>query len=83
MIKKILAGLLVLLLLAVAAVYLQLRSDGLFREPVYDTVAPNIPDLPRPAILVLHKTNGFIHKEGLPAVPFRTDTRKGVTAEAR
>ena len=67
MIKKILAGLLVLLLLAVAAVYLQLRSDGLFREPVYDTVAPNIPDLPRPAILVLHKTNGFIHKEGLPA----------------
>ncbi|MEM1112203.1 MAG: ThuA domain-containing protein [Pseudomonadota bacterium] len=67
MIKKILIGVVVLLLGAAGAVYYELKSSGLMRDPVYDTVAPAIPELARPAILVLHKTNGFIHKEGLPA----------------
>jgi type 1 glutamine amidotransferase len=39
----------------------------MLRSPQYDTVAPLIPDLQHPAVLVLSKTNGFIHKEGLPA----------------
>ena len=74
MIKTILAGLVVLLLLAAGYIYLQLRSDGLFREPVYDNVAPTLPELSRPAVLVLHKTNGFIHKEGLPAALVMLET---------
>jgi hypothetical protein len=64
---RALLALLVLALAGSAYLYYQLRSHGLFREPSYDTVAPVIPELPYPAVLVLHKTNGFIHKEGLPA----------------
>ena len=61
----ILLGVLVLL---VAAVAIKLRMDGLFRAPVYETSAPDLPaDLQHPAILVFSKTNGFIHKEAIPA----------------
>ncbi len=67
MLKNILITIAVLLLLAVGWGYFELRSRGLMNEPVYDTVAPAIPELEHPAILVLHKTNGFVHKEGLPA----------------
>lgn len=59
-----------LVLLAVcggAYIAYQLHSMGFLREPQYDTEAPAIATLDHPAILVLHKTNGFIHKEGLPA----------------
>jgi len=48
-------------------VYLELHSLGLFRAPVYDTRAPDIPELRHPAVLVFSKTNGFIHKEAIPA----------------
>jgi hypothetical protein len=34
---------------------------------VYETEAPDIPELERPAILVFSKTNSFIHKEAIPA----------------
>jgi type 1 glutamine amidotransferase len=52
----------------VGALAIKLRMDGFFREPVYETVAPNLPDdLQHPAILVFSKTNGFIHKEAIPA----------------
>ena len=61
----ILLGVLALL---VAAVAIKLRMDGLFRAPVYETSAPDLPaDLQHPAILVFSKTNGFIHKEAIPA----------------
>jgi uncharacterized protein len=60
-------ALLLLGLVGGAYIAFQMRSAGFLREPVYDTVAPMIPGLPHPAILVLHKTNGFIHKEGIPA----------------
>lgn len=70
-IKKVLfrlaLALLILLLAGAAVVFYQLRSVGLLRAPEYDTIAPRIPEMGRPAILVLDKTNGFIHKEGLPA----------------
>jgi len=67
LIKRSLIGLLVLLLLGGGYGVYQLRSVGFLRSPVYDTVRPDIPELQRPAILVLNKTNGFIHKEGIPA----------------
>ena len=70
-IKRVLIRTAVVLLglgtLFVVAAYFSLRSMGFFRAPEYDQLAPEIPDLERPAILVLHKTNGFIHKEGIPA----------------
>jgi type 1 glutamine amidotransferase len=67
MLKKILlAGLLTIIVAAGYVLYI-LRSEGILRLPTYDTVAPTIPDMQHPAILVLHKTNGYIHKEGLPA----------------
>jgi uncharacterized protein len=67
MLKKILLIVFVSVLVLAALVFYRLRSDGLFRAPQYDTVAPFIPELAHPAVLVLNKTNGFIHKEGLPA----------------
>ena len=57
-----------LLALLVGALAIKLRMDGLLREPVYETVAPTLPDdIQHPAILVFSKTNGFIHKEAIPA----------------
>jgi hypothetical protein len=57
----------VLVLLA-GALAIKLRMDGFLREPVYETVAPTLPDdIQHPAILVFSKTNGFIHKEAIPA----------------
>lgn len=56
-----------MLLILAALVFFNMRSNGLFRAPSYDTLAPDIPDLAHPAVLVLSKTNGYIHKEGLPA----------------
>jgi len=67
MLKKILIAVLALVLVVAGMVFYNLRSNGLFRTPQYDEVAPSLPDLQRPAVLVLVKTNGFIHKEGLPA----------------
>lgn len=59
---------LVVLALLAGALAIKLRMDGLLREPVYETTAPVLPaDLKRPAILVFSKTNGFIHKEAIPA----------------
>jgi type 1 glutamine amidotransferase len=65
--KRVLLSLLALLLLLVLAGYLHLRSIGLLRAPVYDTEAPTLPAMSSPAILVLYKTNGFIHKDAIPA----------------
>jgi type 1 glutamine amidotransferase len=54
-------------------VYLWLRSYGVIPSPVYDTVRPDIPVLDHPAVLVLYKTNGFVHKEALPAATAMLD----------
>jgi len=67
MLKKILAIALLAIIIGVAIVAVDLRSNGILRFPQYDTVAPVIPELQHPAVLVLSKTNGYIHKEGLPA----------------
>ena len=65
--KKILLGLLVVILIAVCVVVYGIRQTGLLRAPDYDTDAPNFGAVKNPAVLVLSKTNGFIHKDGLPA----------------
>lgn len=60
-------ALLVLVILAAAYSYYQMRSRGFWRVPVFETQAPQIPELQSPAILVFSKTNSFIHKEAIPA----------------
>lgn len=62
-------GLLTLALLAVVAVstYWALKNAGHIPRHDYETVPPAIPKFSRPAVLVLNKTNGFIHKEAIPA----------------
>ena len=68
--KWLIRGLLVLVVAGIGfaaySVY-TLRSHGFLRWPVYETEAPEIPVLERPAILVFSKTNSFIHKEAIPA----------------
>ena len=44
-----------------------IRDLGLIPRHDYDTLPPLIPAFEGPAVLVLNKTNGFIHKEGIPA----------------
>ena len=65
--KKILLSLLVVILIGVCVVVYGIRQTGLLRAPVYDTDAPDFGEVKNPAVLVLSKTNGFIHKDGLPA----------------
>jgi type 1 glutamine amidotransferase len=75
MLRKILRVLLWLLLASVIFVAVQaFRNRDLIQRvflgglKVYETVPPQIPaDLPRPAILVFSKTNGFRHEEAIPA----------------
>jgi type 1 glutamine amidotransferase len=64
---RILLGLAVIAVVCGALYYLVMRELGFYRTPVYETVAPTLPTLPRPAVLVFSKTNGYIHKEALPA----------------
>lgn len=59
--------LLVLILTAAGYAYYQMRSRGFWRIPSFDTEAPQIPELQRPAVLVFSKTNSFIHREAMPA----------------
>lgn len=67
-VKRVALGLLAVVLVGAGSSYLALRSMGLYRTPVYDTVAPTLPALPHPSVLVLYKTNGYIHEEAIPAV---------------
>jgi type 1 glutamine amidotransferase len=56
-----------IILLGGGYVYYTLKSIGIIPRADYDTVAPEIPEFNRPAILVLSKANGFIHTGALPA----------------
>lgn len=64
---RALVALAVLALLGAGAAGVLLRSMGLLRAPVYDTRAPLLPSLARPALLVFHKTNGYIHRDAIAA----------------
>jgi len=61
------AAVVVVLLGAAAWGAWQLRSMGFLREPVFETVRPELPPLQHPAVLVFSKTNAFIHREAIPA----------------
>ena len=56
-----------LLLLVAIAGYFYLKSMGMIPSRIYETEPPLLPSFTRPAVLVLNKVNGFIHKDALPA----------------
>jgi len=70
-VKKILkrTGLALLAVIVVLGVmtYTGLKEAGIIPREIYETVAPEIPVFTRPAVLVLNKANGYIHKDALPA----------------
>lgn len=66
-IKYFLLSTLAIALLLGWALYFYAKSIGIIPRADYDEVAPKMPDFDRPAVLVLNKANGFIHKEALPA----------------
>jgi len=69
--KKILKiiGIVVLAAITVFAInaYRVMKGHGFLTPDVYEVTAPQLPGFTRPAVLVLNKTNGFIHKEAIPA----------------
>jgi len=67
MFKKIVLWALSIILLVVIAGYGYLRYTGMVPRHNYETVPPVLPEFKRPTVLVFNKTNGFIHREGLPA----------------
>ena len=62
-------GLVLLAAFALAAfnAYRTMKQNGFFSEDVYEVTPPAIPAFSRPAVLVLNKTNGFIHRDAIPA----------------
>jgi type 1 glutamine amidotransferase len=70
MIRRVLAGIAVLLLIGVAWNWSTLRNAWRATHPktAYETEPVALPaDLPAPALLVFTKTNGFRHEEAIPA----------------
>jgi len=61
---QILAGLAVL---GAIGMYFGLRTMGIIPRAVYETEPPELPEFSRPAVLVLNKTNGFVHRDAIPA----------------
>ena len=59
-VKRGLLGLGALLLIMLALTYGYARYMGMIPRADYDETPPQIPQIERPAILVLSKTNGFI-----------------------
>ena len=47
----------------------QAAPDPRRPTPTFDSVAPEIPDIPRPAVLIVSKTNGYRHDSIEQAVP--------------
>ena len=65
--KKLLLGLLVLLVILVVVGYFVLRSVGMISRADFDNQAPALPAFSKPALLVLSKANGYVHIDALPA----------------
>lgn len=64
---RILLVLLFVLLAGAALLYNAMRAEGFFRAPSYETERPTLPPLARPALLLFSKTNGYIHRDAIPA----------------
>ena len=67
MLKKILIGLVLVVVAFAGLAYYKLKSMGIIPRAIYEYEAPVIPSMERPAILVLSKANGFVHVDALPA----------------
>lgn len=65
--KKFLIVVMITIFIITVGAFFVLKSVGLLSRSDYDEVPPEIPVLQRPAILVLSKTNGYVHEEALPA----------------
>lgn len=66
--RKVLLGVAAALVaLLVVFGYGVLNIMGVIQTGPYEHEAPSIPELQRPAVLVLSKANGFVHEEALPA----------------
>ncbi len=66
-VKIISISLLSVVLLVGLYSYIQLKRHGLIPRDIYETVSPDLPTFERPAVLVLNKTNGYVHIEAIPA----------------
>lgn len=65
--KRVLRVAFVVVTVLAVAIAGKLRYDGQLRSPIYEHEPPPVPALARPAVLVFSKTNGFIHREAIPA----------------
>jgi type 1 glutamine amidotransferase len=65
--KKIMIGLVALLLAALIGAAFYVNYFGLIPRQDYDSEAPALPDFTKPAILIFSKTNGFIHHDAIAA----------------
>ena len=65
--KVFVLGTAAVLLLAMLALYFYLRAIGIIPRAIYETEPPTLPSFSGPAILVLNKTNGFVHEAAIPA----------------
>jgi type 1 glutamine amidotransferase len=65
--KTVLVVLAVIVLVGSIGAYFTLKSIGIIPRADYDTEPPALPAFTQPAVLVFSKTNGFIHKEAIPA----------------
>lgn len=59
--------LLVLVCLLALAAYGLGRYTGMIQRNVYEYEPPELPEYTRPAVLVLTKANGFVHRDAMPA----------------
>lgn len=65
--KKVALVIFSLLLVTVVAALLYVNYLGLIPRHDYDTEKPVIPDFEGPSVLIFSKTNGYIHREAIPA----------------
>ena len=61
--KTLIYALVGVLLMGTGAAVVIIRHYGLIPRHHYETEPPAIPAFHRPAVLVLNKTNGFIHQD--------------------
>jgi len=64
--KRIGLVLLAVLLIGGTWAYIELKAAGIIPRRDYETIAPEVPEINRPAVLLFDKTNGFIHRDAIP-----------------
>ncbi|WP_286272880.1 ThuA domain-containing protein [Thalassotalea hakodatensis] len=67
MFKKLIIGFFVFLFIMAVSLFVYAKYWGMIPRHDYETVAPVIPKMSKPAVLIFNKTNGYIHHDALPA----------------